>query len=574
MKEQIKSKLLVLQNIESNIKKAEESLISSVKKVQDFLKEYGSDDALADNNFSAKRTNYVASIRSHINIYIKQKLNAEIQRLEEVSRQTNLIETEDVDESVLLVELKDNIEKAKEQCKALYESINFELNNLNSLYIKFSKDTQKCEALRSNRAESTVATKIINITGILLVLAGIAFLCHYLFPEFWATIAAIVILAVAGAGLAITGILSDLKVIKVSGLIATGLSTILFLVIHGIPEFFMHFFRITDYSFGSLFGYGRGLSVASFQYSAEFTWTYLAVTLAIVLTVGAFMFKKTPTGTGLRLLKGLASFNLWLFLMHLINQLQIIIFRDLYSDSYSLVHSSGRNGITLISHNNISWIFVVTAISLLVTVALATGLTKIKPIASKGFNGISITLSTIALIEIFNFVAITRGHENTLVASLVYIAVAVLAFFASYNLFMRPSFETNRTAKRAMIIFFASYFLLYLTIAAVRYYELGFTSYVITGGYVAIAFTLIVLGLLKNYAAIRRFALGLALVAAFKLVVIDFAILGTIPRVVASISTGFAFIAISFIYQAFAKKLKDVNYAAGEFEEICSSTEK
>lgn len=572
MKQQIDSKILVLSNIEANIAKATENLATSTKKVEDFLKEYGTDDALSDVGFCMKRTNYIEKIRSHVQIYVKQKLNTEIQRLDDVARQTAKLETDDVDDSIALNEVKEKVAHLKAECKKLYELINAELANLAALYQKFSKDAAKCEALKSNQTEINIATKVLNITGILIVLVGLAFLCHLIFPDFWQRVAPIVLLAAAGTALTVAGIFGRLKVLRISGLISTGLATILFLVTHGIGEFFEYIGRTTEYAFGGAFLRSNAERVTSFQFSTAFTWTYLAVTAALFIIVGAFIYNKTKAGTGLRLLKGLAALNLWLYLMHLVNQLQVAIFRMINEDGYRLIFSAGENGPVLIGHNSTGWIFIATAISLAITVAMALGLTKIKPIASKGFYGVSVALSIIALTEILGFVTFTSRHSNVFASVAIYIIVAGASLVAFYNLFARPSFKEVRVYKRAMLICFASFLILYLTIAATVQYSLSFTSYYITGGYVAIAIALIVFGLLKNYAAIRRFALGLSFFAVFKLLFIDFHTLDDVPRVVASISTGLALVGISFIYQAFAKKLKDVNYATIEMEEISSES--
>ena len=570
MQQHISSKLLVCESVEANIKNAEGNLEVSTQKVQDFLKEYGTDAALSDASFSAKRTNYIDKIRSYVQIHVKQKLNAEIKRLDLVARQVDTLTPENDEDVIALEELKVAVQNAKDNCKRLYEKINSELSSLALLYEKFSADAAKCEALRSNRTESNIATKVLNIAGILLVLAGLSFLCHLLFPDFWERVAPIALLAAAGTILTVSGIFAKSKTLQISGLISAGFATILFLIINGFGEFFSYLGHASVFSFGSIFS---GNTVSSFQFSSAFSWTYLAITLTLVAIVGAYIAKKTPNGTSLKLLKGLTAFNLWLYLSHLVQQLQVVLFRSFFPNDYTVRSTVfGGNGSALVEHNNVGWVFVATALTLLITVGLAIGFTKVKAIASKGFYGVSIALSIIALADILGFVSFASRHPNVAVSVAIYALIAAAALIATCNLFVRPSFEAVRSHKRTMIIFFSSFLILYLTIAVTAQFRLSFTSYFITGGYVAIAVGLIVFGLLKNYAAIRRFALGLTFVATLKLLLIDFHGLDEIPRVVATISTGLAFIAISFIYKAFAKKLMDVNYATSDMEEICSES--
>jgi hypothetical protein len=87
-------------------------------------------------------------------------------------------------------------------------------------------------------------------------------------------------------------------------------------------------------------------------------------------------------------------------------------------------------------------------------------------------------------------------------------------------------------------------------------FGLSFSSAAISIIYVLTALAWIVYGFRRRYAFIRRFGLGLAVLAVIKLFLIDLASLTQGYQIVSYFSLGITLIAISFVYQYFSRRLE------------------
>jgi len=95
-----------------------------------------------------------------------------------------------------------------------------------------------------------------------------------------------------------------------------------------------------------------------------------------------------------------------------------------------------------------------------------------------------------------------------------------------------------------------------LTQNLITQYNLSFTSVWISIIYVLTALAWILFGFARRYAFIRRFGLGLALLAVAKLFIIDLATLTEGYRIISYFALGITLVAISFVYQYFNRRLE------------------
>jgi hypothetical protein len=102
----------------------------------------------------------------------------------------------------------------------------------------------------------------------------------------------------------------------------------------------------------------------------------------------------------------------------------------------------------------------------------------------------------------------------------------------------------------------SAYFVIILTQHLIVQYELSFASAWISIIYVLTALSWIVFGFARRYSFIRKFGLGLALMAVVKLFIIDLRELTQGYQIITYFTLGITLVIISFVYQYFNKRLE------------------
>jgi uncharacterized membrane protein len=91
-------------------------------------------------------------------------------------------------------------------------------------------------------------------------------------------------------------------------------------------------------------------------------------------------------------------------------------------------------------------------------------------------------------------------------------------------------------------------------------YNLEFSNAIISIIYVVTALAWIIFGFARKYAFIRRFGLGLSILAVIKLFIIDLSGLNEGYRIFSYFALGITLVAISFVYQYFNKRLEMTSF--------------
>jgi len=105
-------------------------------------------------------------------------------------------------------------------------------------------------------------------------------------------------------------------------------------------------------------------------------------------------------------------------------------------------------------------------------------------------------------------------------------------------------------------ILISFYAVIILTQNLITQYGLEFQSLTISLIYIVTALLWIIYGFLKRYAYIRRFGLGLSILATAKLVFLDLSGLSPAGRIISYFAFGIFLLGISLVYQYFNKRLE------------------
>jgi hypothetical protein len=178
-------------------------------------------------------------------------------------------------------------------------------------------------------------------------------------------------------------------------------------------------------------------------------------------------------------------------------------------------------------------------------------------------KGISVVIYVISLffLLILNVCTPIEGFMRTttplllkLTGTLVIVLLSLLAILALRDLMLRLVMEKKLGLEWYPLIL-SSYFVFILTETLIMQYNLAFTNAAISIIYVVTALSWIIFGFVKRYSFIRRFGLGLAIMALVKLFFLDLSFLTEVARIISYFAFGIILLAISYVYQRFNKKL-------------------
>lgn len=186
------------------------------------------------------------------------------------------------------------------------------------------------------------------------------------------------------------------------------------------------------------------------------------------------------------------------------------------------------------------------------TALLAYSIKRVKLLADAGVEVISIVFYVEGL---FSSLALNTNH--TLISGDI---TATIGTFLIGAVLLLLLFLISMAALNDLV----RHFVVALTQILIFQYHLSFSGAVISIIYVITAFTFIVLGFMRRYSILRRFGLGLAILAVVKLFLVDLYSLTRGYKIVSYFVRGVLLLAISFVYQYFSKRLDVKKEDAGD----------
>jgi len=285
-----------------------------------------------------------------------------------------------------------------------------------------------------------------------------------------------------------------------------------------------------------------------------FWFRYLSVTGGSLLILGAFLYKKDVISGVHRAYKYIVLVNLWVYMLYTVNQIESQI-GSIYP--FNMFYMAG-------------------AVQVVLTLGLAFGYLRIKPLYDDGMRVLAILLYTTAIAGLFvlnmasspSIALINTGHIWVVVgATAVVVILGGLTIYGLYDLLTR---FVARGGMRVdyMYVFMVVYILIVITQGLVLHYGLDFASLWISLVYVFAALSWVVVGFWKRTVLMRRWGLVLALLTVVKAFLVDLTGLSQGQRVVSLFVMGAVLVGISFVYQLFSKRLELVLDMPGVDDEV------
>ena len=321
----------------------------------------------------------------------------------------------------------------------------------------------------------------------------------------------------------------------------------LFLTLYGILRGNKTFARAGAVIFALCVGAFVFVDVVFLSAEALFDYKYLAVTLGGLLILAALAYKKRLVRTGMQAYKLAALVNAWGFCLYVVANKMALSFPP----NQAGVMFNGK-ALTPVAQIVITFIF-------------ALGLPQIKPLRDKGVRILSVVFSFIGMTQLlwltaFQHVFIYDMHDGrfynypstAIIVTTIFVALCLLSVLALRRALLYFAEEMHMPVEW-LPFGISAYFLLHLTQTLVSQYSLEITSIAISIIYIAAALAWIVFGFVKRYAFMRRFGLGLSILAVAKLFLVDMYGLSQGYKMIGYFAFGAALLAISFVYQRFSK---------------------
>jgi len=280
-----------------------------------------------------------------------------------------------------------------------------------------------------------------------------------------------------------------------------------------------------------------------------FVWKYTAITLGSLFILGAYMYKKTMTGTFVSVYKYFAIANAQIYAVYIIHKLGNILYEAYPGERIFQIG------------------YLVSAASITAVFLIAYAVTRIKLLSTPGIKIMSVLMYSAGIIWLFvnnSFnapVAYIYLRQTTPDFGITAAGTAILAVLGVFSVLVaRDAVKIVVTERKKGIewlpLIVSGYFVVLLSQNLIAQYNLSFSSAVISVIYVLASLAWIIYGFVRRFAFIRRFGLALAIFAVVKLFLIDLANLTQGYRIVSYFALGVTLIAISFVYQYFSKRLE------------------
>jgi hypothetical protein len=143
----------------------------------------------------------------------------------------------------------------------------------------------------------------------------------------------------------------------------------------------------------------------------------------------------------------------------------------------------------------------------------------------------------------------------TVMGTVILTVLGLLSVFAVRDL-MKTIVAERKLGVEWYPLIISGYFIMILTQNLITQFNLSFSSAAISILYVLTALAWTIFGFMHRYSFIRRFGLGLAILAVIKLFLIDLSSLTQGYRIVSYFALGITLIAISFVYQYFSRRME------------------
>jgi uncharacterized membrane protein len=353
----------------------------------------------------------------------------------------------------------------------------------------------------------------------LFYLTGFTFILLFIpfqFDKMWFSLGWLV----EGVLLAVYGILKEDRVLKWSGGIAYALSLASFL-------------------------FGDVLGIYMNTYSL-FTLKYSAITFGSIAILAALAYKKTFQNNLAKAIKYATVLNVWFYGLYLVNQ-------EWYQ---ALVH--------ILGYESLNIQYLLQASSIVITLLLAFLVKYIRILYDDWMKVIRVFWFIIGILWLFGLNASYHPIQFTSpsVSPALYIAGTVLLLFlgllsiASLRELVQDFIVNPLQRSGFFSILISAYTVIILTQNLISHYGFGFQSLLISILYILTATLWILYGFLKRNAMLRRFGLGLSILATAKLVFLDLSGLESFGRMISYFAFGIFLLGISFTYQHFQKLLE------------------
>jgi hypothetical protein len=282
-------------------------------------------------------------------------------------------------------------------------------------------------------------------------------------------------------------------------------------------------------------------------YESIFMYKYLAITIGSIIILTSLIYKKSLSGKITKLFKYSTIINFWIFLMYIIGgKLGKLL-------SEALLNSKFDSD------------YLISASMIIVSFLVAYITPRIKVLSDNVIKNISIFIYIISVFFLFilNFNSPVYGHLTevpaiiSVMGTILLVAIALLSVLAVRDLVLSLAIERKFRIEWFPLIL-SSYFVVILTQNLIAQYDLAFNNAAISIIYVVTALAWIIFGFIKQYTLIRRFGLGLCMLAVAKLFIIDLSFLSQGYRIVSYFTFGLTLIAISFVYQYFNKRIETI----------------
>ena len=275
-----------------------------------------------------------------------------------------------------------------------------------------------------------------------------------------------------------------------------------------------------------------------------FPYKYLSLTLGSLVILGAFMYKKKLANSGVKTYKIFVLINVWLYLMYVI----------------SVNLGNALAGLTTVYQMD----YLLMALGIVTTFALAYAYLRIKLLFDLATKILALILYAFGIIWLFFLNSLMSPVISaywrvnlgiTFIGTIILVALGLLSILALREL-LRIFVSKRKLGVQWYPILISGYGVIILTQNLITQFNLAFSSVFISIIFALTAFAWIVFGFIRRYSFIRKFGLGLALLAVAKLFLIDLFALTAGYRIVSYFAFGVTFMAISFVYQYFSKRLE------------------
>ncbi|MHB8125827.1 MAG: DUF2339 domain-containing protein [Desulfitobacteriaceae bacterium] len=289
-----------------------------------------------------------------------------------------------------------------------------------------------------------------------------------------------------------------------------------------------------------------------------FAYKYLAITLGSLIILGAYISQKTLAGQAQMAYKYATVVNLWFYALYISYKVYELIAPKLSGTHYSAE-------------------YLTQALVIVLTFLLAYLAPRLRVLADLGMKIISMVLYGLGILWLFsintansvfqhlylgdfdtlsNFVAAQKMPLSVwVIGTLVLVIISLLSVLALRDL-LKGIVMTKKLSVEWYPLIISAYFVLILTQNLISQYNLAISNVFISIIYVLTALAWIIFGFSKRYVFIRRFGLGLSILAVVKLFLLDLSDLTQGYRIFSYFTLGIILLAISFVYQYFNKRLE------------------